>query len=107
MDVLPIDLQAVIKSCNKGTASATIAPSSYTETTLDKIWLLSPYEVTGSTGYAFPIEENVQQQYDYYKNGNSAIRYRHNATNVSVIWWLRSPVQNSTDEFCTMLYSGS
>ena len=107
MDVLPVDLQAVIKSCSKGTAAASIAISSHTETTLDKIWLLSPYEVTGSTGYAFSVEENVQQQYDYYKNGNSVIRYRHNTTNVSVIWWLRSPVQHTTDEFCTMLNSGS
>ena len=82
---------------NKSTSEANVTA------TTDKLFLLSLYEVFGSvngngrdTQRCNPYEANYQQQYDYYKNGASKIRYKHNATSTACIWWLRSQQINTS-----------
>ena len=78
-NALSPELQAVITPCDKYTDN--VAGGTYdTENmsiTSDKLWLMSFYEISGSTYNVNPAEANLLQRYDYYKNGNSVIRYHH------------------------------
>ena len=44
----------------------------------------------GTRYYANSAEKNYQKQYDYYKNGNSRVKYQHSNTGTACGWWLRS-----------------
>ena len=55
--------------------------------TVDKIFLLSEYEVFGKNSYANSSEQNFQAQYEFFKNGNSKIFY---SDEQDVHWWLCS-----------------
>ncbi|WP_343209477.1 DUF6273 domain-containing protein [Anaerolentibacter hominis] len=106
---LPTDMQSAIAFCQKysdntGGGSNT---ASYVTATSDKIWLLSEFEVHGTRSYANSAEQNYQKQYDYYKNGNSKVKYRHNSTSSACAWWLRSVWSNSGIGFCAMKTDGS
>lgn len=106
---LPTEWQNAISACTKysdntGGGSDT---ASYVTSTSDKIWLLSEFEVQGARTYANSAEKNKQAQYDYYKNGNSKVRYRHDANTTAVHWWLRSVYCNASDAFCCVRTSGS
>ena len=97
--VIPAALRAVLKSVtkytnNKGRSSS---ESAVTATT-DYFFLLSEYEVFGSTSYANRYEASKQAQYSYYSAGNSKVKYNHSAISTAVIWWFRSPdASNSTN----------
>lgn len=89
---LPTDWQNIITACtkysdNKGTATNTATCVTATQ---DKIWLLAEYEAFGQIYYANSAEQNYQKQYDYYKNGNSRVKYKHSDTGAACVWWLRS-----------------
>ena len=106
---MPTAWQNVIAACTKysdntGGGSNT---ASYVTTTSDKIWLLSEFEVQGTRSYANSAEQNYQKQYDYYKNGNSKVKYKHNATTTACYWWLRSVNATDTSYFCTVYTDGS
>lgn len=112
---LPTDWQNVIVACtkysdNRGGGSNT---ASYVTATQDKIWLLAECEVFGDgygysgSGYANDAEKNYQKQYDYYKNGNSKVKYKHNATGTACLWWLRSVNAGSSGHFCGVYTDGS
>ncbi len=75
--------------------------------TSDKIWLLSEMEVQGTRSYANSAEANYQKQYDYYRNGNSKVKYQHTATTSACAWWLRSVRASSTGSFCIVSTGGS
>lgn len=99
---LPSDLRAVMKtvtkySDNTGGSSNT---ATYVTATTDCLFLLAEFEVQGTRSYANSAEQNYQVQYDYYKNGNSKIRYRHNATGSTAYWWLRSVYAGNSSYFC-------
>ena len=105
---MPTAWQNVIAACTKysdntGGGSNT---ASYVTTTSDKIWLLSEFEVQGTRSYANSAEQNYQKQYDYYKNGNSKVKYKHNATTTACYWWLRSVRATGTDYFCRVSTDG-
>ena len=90
--VIPAALREMLKSVTKYTnneGSSTVA-SAVTATT-DYFFLLSEYEVFGSTTYANSNEASKQAQYSYYSAGNSRVKYKHNRTSTAVYWWLRSP----------------
>lgn len=108
-DALPSDLQAALKtvtkySDNHGGGSDT---ASYVTATTDEIFLLAEYEVFGKSTYANSAENNYQVQYDYYKSGNSKVRYRHSATGSAAFWWLRSVGADASFYFCIVDSSGS
>lgn len=106
---LPKAWQNIIAACTKysdntGGGSNT---ASYVTATSDKIWLLSEMEVQGTRSYANSAEANYQKQYDYYRNGNSKVKYQHTATTSACYWWLRSVYASSTDYFCGVFTDGS
>ena len=106
---LPTAWQNIIAACTKysdntGGGSNT---ASYVTATSDKIWLLSEMEVQGTRSYANSAEANYQKQYDYYRNGNSKVKYQHTATTSACYWWLRSVRASSTNTFCCVHTDGS
>lgn len=106
---LPKAWQNIIAACTKysdntGGGSNT---ASYVTATSDKIWLLSEMEVQGTRSYANSAEANYQKQYDYYRNGNSKVKYQHTATTNACHWWLRSVDASYTYYFCIVSAGGS
>lgn len=106
---LPKAWQNIIAACTKysdntGGGSNT---ASYVTATSDKIWLLSEMEVQGTRSYANSAEANYQKQYDYYRNGNSKVKYQHTATTSACSWWLRSVYASNTSSFCIVNTDGS
>lgn len=106
---LPKAWQNIIAACTKysdntGGGSNT---ASYVTATSDKIWLLSEMEVQGTRSYANSAEANYQKQYDYYRNGNSKVKYQHTATTSACSWWLRSVYASRTYYFCYVDAGGS
>lgn len=115
MAALPSDLRAVMKPMNiytdnTGGGSNT---ASYVTKSVDYLPLLAECEIFGSSygysgnGYANDAEKNYQQQYQYYKNGNSKVKYRHNSTSSTAYWWERSPYCDGSTTFCRVGTSGS
>ena len=102
MAALPADLRAVMKSVtkytnNKGNSNNT---SSAVTATTDYLFFLAEFEIHGSRTYANQYEQNYQAQYDYYKAGNSKVKYRHDATGTAVYHWCRSAYYDHVTGFC-------
>lgn len=102
MAALPSDLRAVMKPMNiytdnTGGGSNT---ASYVTKSVDYLPLLAEYEIFGTRSYANSAEQNYQAQYQYYKNGNSKVKYRHSSTSSTAYWWERSPYYSSSNGFC-------
>lgn len=109
MAALPSDLRAVMKPMtiytdNTGGGSNT---ASYVTASVDYLPLLAEFEIFGTRSYANSAEQNYQQQYQYYKNGNSKVKYRHSSTSSTARWWERSPSYSSSSSFCTVSASGN
>ena len=91
--VIPAELRTVLKSVTKYTDNTgSSSDASAVTATMDYFFLLSEYEVFGSTTYANSNEASKQAQYSYYSAGNSKVKCNHSATNTAVWWWLRSTV---------------
>lgn len=108
MAALPSDLRAVMKPMNiytdnTGGGSNT---ASYVTKSVDYLPLLAEYEIFGTRSYANSAEQNYQAQYQYYKNGNSKVKYRHSSTSSTAYWWERSPSYNYSNSFCIVGTSG-
>ena len=105
---LPADLRAVLQKVSKYTDNVGGTNSSGSvSATEDYLWLLSEYEVQGDTPYGNDYEKNSQQQYDYFKAGNSKIAYKHTSPGSAVWWWLRSPYDSDSGYFCYVYTDGS
>lgn len=106
--VIPAALRAVLKSVTKYTNNTgqSTSASAVTATT-DYIFLLSEYEVFGSTQYANSNEASKQAQYAYYSAGNSKIKYNHSSTGTAVVWWLRSPAASYSTFFVLVTTDGT
>lgn len=109
MAALPSDLRAVMKPMNiytdnTGGGSNT---ASYVTKSVDYLPLLAEYEIFGTRSYANSAEQNYQAQYQYYKNGNSKVKYRHSSTSSTAYWWERSPLYNNSHYFCIVNTNGS
>ena len=109
MAALPSDLRAVMKPMNiytdnTGGGSNT---ASYVTKSVDYLPLLAEYEIFGTRSYANSAEQNYQAQYQYYKNGNSKVKYRHSSTSSTAYWWGRSPYYGTSSYFCYVGTSGS
>lgn len=108
MAALPSDLRAVMKPMNiytdnTGGGSNT---ASYVTKSVDYLPLLAEYEIFGTRSYANSAEQNYQAQYQYYKNGNSKVKYRHSSTSSTAYWWERSPYYYNSYGFCIVNTSG-
>lgn len=100
---LPSDLRAVVKSVtkytnNKGRNSVLSAITA----TIDYLFFLAEFEIQGTITAANQYEQNYQSQYDYYKAGNSKIKYRHDATGTAVYYWCRSAFPTYEESFCVV-----
>ena len=100
LNQLPADLKNVLKSVNKlsGTGGGS---TTGTQTTNDKLFLLSEVEIFGTTTFSVPGEGT---QYAYYKAGNSKVKKVNGSANY---WWERSPYSGDTDNFCDVNSNGS
>lgn len=108
MAALPSDLRAVMKPMtiytdNTGGGSNT---ASYVTASVDYLPLLAEFEIFGTRSYANSAEQNYQQQYQYYKNGNSKVKYRHSSTSSTAYWWERSPFYATGAGFCRVSTGG-
>ena len=108
MAALPSDLRAVMKPMtiytdNTGGGSNT---ASYVTASVDYLPLLAEFEIFGTRSYANSAEQNYQQQYQYYKNGNSKVKYRHSSTSSTAHWWERSPYYSNSLYFCFVAANG-
>lgn len=109
MAALPSDLRAVMKPMNiytdnTGGGSNT---ASYVTKSVDYLPLLAEYEIFGTRSYANSAEQNYQAQYQYYKNGNSKVKYRHSSTSSTAYWWERSPYYYTSGYFCGVIANGN
>lgn len=100
---MPSDLQAVLKTTtlytdNTGGGSDT---ASYVTATQDNLYLLAEFEIFGIREYANSVEQNYQQQYEYYSSGGRSkkIKYQYNSTSSTVYWWERSLRATTNNEW--------
>ena len=109
MAALPADLRAVMKPATKYTdnTGGGSSSSSNVTATQDYLPLLAEFEVHGARTYANTYERNYQEQYAYYANGNSKVKYQQSMISALVYWWCRSPVEGSSTEFCIVKSDGS
>ena len=108
MAALPSDLRAVMKPMNIYTDNTGGGnnTASYVTKSVDYLPLLAEFEIFGTRSYANSAEQNYQQQYQYYKNGNSKVKYRHSSTSSTAWWWERSPRYNYSYYFCYVNTNG-
>ena len=99
LNQLPAALKNVLKSVNKlsGTGGGS---TSGTQTTHDKLFLLSEVEIFGTTTHSVPGEGT---QYAYYKAGNSKVKKVNGSADD---WWGRSPYSGGGSTFCGVSNSG-
>ena len=108
MAALHADLRAVMQSVtpytdNTGGKSNT---SNAVTGTTDYLFFLAEFEVRGARTWANNYEKNDQAQYDYYKAGNSKVKYRHDATGTAVSHWCRSAGYHDVYSFCLVANDG-
>lgn len=89
------NLKAVIKFTSNGYGDTTVG------STNDTLFLLSEYEVFGRKNNSYGVEGN---QYSYYINGGSKIKYSGSGV---CVWSLRSPSVNNSTQFCCVNAVGS
>ena len=101
MAALPADLRAVMQPVTKYTDNTGNSSNSAGNVTATRDYLfdLAEFEVFGVRNYANQYEQNSQQQYAYYKAGNSKVANNHTAVNTAVWWWLRSPAYDGGNLF--------
>ena len=109
MAALPVDLRAVIKPVTKYTDNSGGGnnTSGAVTATTDYLFLLAEFEIQGIRSNANRYEQNYQAQYDYYKAGNSKVKYRHDNTGAAVYYWCRSVYYNHTNHFCRVYNNGT
>lgn len=94
MATFPEELRKVMKPITKYTNNAPngnkFTLTSAVTATIDYLPLLSPYEISINTTSVNSAEYGYQTQYAYFKNGNSAIKYKHYDTAIPAKYWTRS-----------------
>ena len=108
MAALPSDLRAVLKPITKYTNNVGYSSEASAITpTVDYLPLLSEYEVFKSHSFANSNEDAYQAQYQYYANGKSKVKNRHNNVSKTANWWLRSSNAINPSSFCRVRTSGA
>ena len=111
MAAMPQTVRKVMKTVTKytdnvGNGSGDTAGN--VTASVDYFFLLAEKEVYGgSRTYANSYEGNYQEQYDYFKAGNSKAMYKHDARTTAVWGPLRSPGCSSRDRFSAVGSGGS
>ncbi len=98
--VLPKDLQDLIVTVDKVTGVG--GGKNETETTKDRLFLLSQREVFGNSEDVADFEG---KQYPYFEKEENRIAYRNNKN--TSWWWLRSPLVADSRSFCDVNGDGN
>lgn len=108
MAALPAELRALLKPITKYTDNVGNASTSESaiKASIDYLPLMAEFEVFGTRKYANENEKTYQAQYQYYKDGNSKIKYKHSDVSTAAVWWLRSPSAGGASNFCHVGTSG-
>lgn len=109
MAALPVELRAVMKPMTIYTdnvAKSNGNVQSNVTASVDYLPLLAEFETFGAKSYANSYEQNYQKQYEYFKSGNSKVKYRFGASSNTARWWLRSPYPSNSVSFCDVASSG-
>lgn len=97
---LPQEIRDALKTVTKGVTKVDDSGNETLQTYSSKIDLPSAYEIANHdlipAKLTHVLEKDFCQQYDYYKNGVSTIRYRDSDNNTAVIWWTRTPAGAKT-----------
>lgn len=108
---MPSAWQDVIAGCIKWTDNTGGGTDdiSYMAMTVDKVFLLSQYEVSAAGANVNSGEPIYLKQYDYYANGNSKVKDSYNnGVGSACEWWWRSPDIRYADRFrCCSTSGGS
>lgn len=93
-------IKTVDKKTSAGNNVATI------NTSQDKLWLLSEYEIFGATKHSFAGEKpaDINRCYAAFTDANSRIKKVNGSASC---WWERSPYSGSTALFCGVDASGT
>lgn len=105
-NALPAELRNAIIDTTVVTGHGSTTSSNVTTT--DKLYLLSPKEVLGNTTTT-DSASSTTRQLDYYELKGTSDRkpyYARKKSELSDIWWLRTPVPNKADKFYTITYRG-
>ena len=100
MSTFPEELRSVMKPMhictdNNGQGDETHMDLSFT---VDYLPLLSSREITGGSEPNTSANTYIKQ-YDYFKNGNSKTKYKHNSISTLAKYWTRSP--SNSDDYAT------
>ena len=94
LSFLPLKLCEVLKPCPKYTNNVYNSMGSDMVLTPEIIFLLSQYEYYGTNSdQTTEDEKNYQKQYEYYANGGSQAKKRHNRLTATARDWTRSVVK--------------
>ena len=109
MAALPADLRAVLKPITKYTDNVgnESSDASAVSPAIDYLPLMAEFEVFGVQTNANQNEKTYQAQYEYYKSGNSKMKYKQNFYNAPAMWWLRSPNSSNLRQFCAIKFNGT
>lgn len=108
--VIPAALRAALKPVTKytdNTGGGGSPTASYVTATTDYFFLLSEYEVLGTSTNSNGYERDKQVQYSYYSAGNSKIKYNHGAISTAIFYWTRSPSVNADACFMVVMSNGA
>lgn len=97
-------LRQTIKSVRRITGVGGGA-SSGTNTTYDKVFLLTEREIFDSKSYSFQDEWNANTQLTYYKTSSNRIK-KTSASGSAYYWWESSPYSGNSAYFCGVNSSG-
>ena len=111
-NAISTDLKNVVKTStiysHNYTGGSQNNNASHVTATQDKFYLLAEFEIFGSRSYASSYEQNRQVQVEYYKLGNSRIKYQSTNPSSAYAWWERSVYCSDagTNVFCIVSYNG-
>ena len=100
----PSDLIAVIQPATKYTDNVYGGEEddpSHVTSSQDYLSLLAEFEVFGVRAYANSAEQNYQEQYEYFTNGNSTKKYKQSSPSIGCSYFLRSKyIQSYSVYYC-------
>ena len=104
-NAMPADLQAVIKTVTKYTdnVGGRSTTADRVTATTEEIFIPSAFEFSGASYNSNPAEANYQARYQWYADGNSTYRFRHDNLSTICIYWTRSVEKNTTYYFMRIL----
>ena len=112
-NAIPQELKNVVKTStiysHNATGGSSNNSASNVTATQDDFYLLAEFDIFGTRTYANSYEQSHQVQVEYYKLGNSKVKYQSTDESSTGYWWERSVycIDSHTDSFCYVNGSGN